>query len=264
MFSSLMRIARNPRRWVAWRCALIGRRKTCWMCGNSFGHFFPFMGGSASLSPFVSQLQMVGSDLANFYCPLCDCHDRERHLAMYFDRLCLWKRVKGKRILHIAPEELFSVRIQNAQPHVYIRGDLNPTGEGIQRIDVTQIPFDSDSFDMVICNHVLEHVPDDLAALKEFHRVLCDTGVAILQTPYSMLLENEFCDPAIDSNELRERFYGQCDHVRVYGNSLFKRMREVGFIVNRHSHTDVLSDISAETYGVNSKEDLILCSKEVS
>ena len=80
-----------------------GRRHQCYLCKNTFHHFIKFRGGLKAWPPFARDLQIIGSDTDNFWCPCCRCYDRERHLIMYFDKLGLWEDLKGK-VLHIAPE----------------------------------------------------------------------------------------------------------------------------------------------------------------
>jgi ubiquinone/menaquinone biosynthesis C-methylase UbiE len=126
---------------------------------------------------------------------------------------------------------------------------------------VTKIQYPDSHFDIVICNHVLEHVPDDRRALSELFRVLKPGGLAILQTPYSSVLTNSFSDPAIDTNELRYVCYGQEDHVRIYGRDFFARIEEAGFQMRLRTHEECLSDLDASYFGVNPMEDLILAAK---
>jgi SAM-dependent methyltransferase len=169
--------------------------------------------------------------------------------------------IQGASVLHFAPETHISRRITEQQPSTYIKADLSPSSSEIQAIDVTRLPFAQNSFDMVICNHVLEHVPDDRKALAELFRVLNPNGYAILQTPYSVLLQNSFCDPSINTDKLRNRLYGQEDHVRIYGRDLFLKIEEAGFELQIKTHSDFLSDIDPSFYGVNPQEDFIFVKK---
>ena len=118
---------------------LPGRLECCY-CGRSLTAFLPYRKGWASVSGFVRDLRPVGSDPQNHLCPHCGSHDRERHLFYYFDALGLWKDVKGQRVLHFAPERLFSRAIQSHGPSSYERADLNPTVPGVLAMDVTRIP----------------------------------------------------------------------------------------------------------------------------
>ena len=261
MIEKLLRIARDPRRWLRWKFHSVGRSRCCYICRNTFGRFFRFRGGWKSVSPFIRELKNVGSDIENFQCPYCSCHDRDRHLVMYFDALQLWERMKDATVLHFAPEENIEIRIEKEKPRVYVKADLSPGKSDIQKIDVTDIPFSDCHFDFIICNHVLEHVLEDRLALSELFRVLKPGGWAVLQTPFSTLLANSFCDPAIDSDDLRKFFYGQEDHVRVYGRDLFSKIGEAGFTLHLKKHDDILSEQDYFYYGVNPKEDLILATR---
>jgi SAM-dependent methyltransferase len=180
---------------------------------------------------------------------------------MYFDKLKLWERFRHSTVLHVAPEEHLTNAIQAQNPTLYIKGDLDPNALGIDKVDVTAMPYSADSIDFLICNHVLEHVHEDRRALSEIFRVLKPGGSAILQTPYSPCLEESFSDSSITTNELRLRYYGQKDHVRIYGRDLFARIEGSGLCLHRYSHGQCLSEFNASHYGVNPKEDLILAVK---
>jgi SAM-dependent methyltransferase len=224
--------------------------------------FLPYRNGWECLSPFVRELQIIGSDVVNFSCPSCWSYDRERHLVMYFDALSLWARFQGATVLHFAPEKHLTQRIQEQGPRNYIRADLSPKSPDLTPVDVTQIPYPDGSFDFLICNHVLEHVPDDRRALSEIYRVLRPGGHAVLQTPFSPLLRGSFEDPGIDTDELRNYCYAQEDHVRLYGQDLFTRIEAAGFTLAVRQHREFFSEGDSAYYGVNPREDLILVRKE--
>lgn len=230
----------------------------CYVCGRQFDEFLPYREGWQSVSPFIQELQVIGSDVQNFSCPICRCHDRERHLVMYFDHLGLWEKLEGKNVLHFAPEKKFSALIEQRRLNSYVKADLCPSSSDIQVVDVTNMSFDNEAFDVVICNHVLEHVTDDDKAISELFRVTSLGGFVILQTPYSPILNNSFFDSSINNDELRKRFYGQEDHVRVYGQDLFEKIRHAGFNLEIKTHKDVLPDINSAHFGVNVRESLIL------
>lgn len=261
MIKKLIRMAKQVLRWIRRMYNKSGKKHLCYICGQSFRQFLPYRSGEKGVCPFALEMQMIGSDDKNFACPCCGCHDRERHLVMYFDRLDLWAKIRDGDVLHFAPECHLPTRITQHHPASYVKADLTPSSPEVQPIDITQIPFDDNSFDLIICNHVLEHVPDDRRALSELFRVLRPGGWEILQTPYSDLLQNSFCDTALNTDELRRRFYGQEDHVRVYGRDLFQRIEEAGFEVHIKTHVHILTDIDASFWGVNPKENLILVTK---
>jgi len=180
---------------------------------------------------------------------------------MYFDRLKLWAAVSGGTVLHFAPEEHLREAIVRLKPKEYVQADVSPSHEDIQKIDITAIGFPDEYFDFVICNHVLEHVPNDKQAMSELNRVLKKGKYAVVQTPFSTILANSFEDTNINTEELRLRFYGQEDHVRVYGQDLVSRLESAGFEVRLQTHHVILADMDDGFYGVNAREDLILVRK---
>ncbi len=249
---------RRIRRWVNG----LGRSRQCCVCGRSFFRFSAYRGGWKAFSAYLHNVRWTGSDFDHFWCPFCRSHDRERHLFLYGEMLGFWERMRGAAVLHIAPEKHVSRRIEACNPDRYVKGDLVPSREGVERLDVSAIPYAAASFDWVLCNHVLEHVPDDARALSELFRVLKPGGRAILQTPYASGLERTLENPAeINTDAQRLAFYGQEDHVRLYGRDLFDRMREPGFSLELIRHADCLQDTDAARYGVNPDEPLFLCVK---
>lgn len=244
------------RRWLN----SLGNRHQCYVCKRTFRHFYPYRGGAAQ-SGFVRELRIIGSDMENFSCPFCRSHDRERHIYMFFDRLGLWTLFSRATILHFAPERNLKRAIENLNPGDYILADLFPAAEDVQKIDITEIVLPDEHVDLIICNHVLEHVQDDEKAVSELYRVLKKGGFAVLQTPYSSILANSFSDPNIDSDELRSRFYGQADHVRVYGYDIFEKLERAGFCLELKRSSDYFTSEEGTYYGVNPREDLILVSK---
>lgn len=240
----------------------LSSRKRCYICQRSAWSFTKFRGGSKYQSELLTRLDMVGSDLDNFGCRFCHANDRERHLFMYFDRLNIWERFKDASVLHFAPDLPISSKIMGLGMKNYVRADLFPNSPDIQRIDCTNIPYGGGEFDMVIANHVLEHVPDHQRALAEIFRVLRSGGMAILQTPYSRLLFKNFEDLAIDTDDGRRFFYGQEDHVRVFGQSqFFESIRKAGFHLEVVEHSRFFDDHDAFHYGVNKHEPFLLITK---
>jgi SAM-dependent methyltransferase len=182
-------------------------------------------------------------------------------MFLYLDQLGILDKFRGAKILHFAPEQKLSEVIQKYLPEIYIKADLFPAHEGIERIDMLDIPYSESTFDYVIANHVLEHVGDDLIALKEIHRVLVPGGYAILQTPYSAVLEDTFEDAGITGEQARLHVYGQSDHVRLYGKNIPSRISTAGFVSRMVKHEQVLPHIDSSKYGVNVNEPLFLFEK---
>jgi glycosyltransferase involved in cell wall biosynthesis len=231
----------------------------CRICNKLVDKFLPY---SVVMPKSMDKYDIIGSDIKNFSCPHCYSHDRERHLVMYFDKLNIWDVIRNKKVLHIAPEMQLKQIIKQVGPEEYIQGDLYPMDESITKVDITNISFHDEYFDLIICNHVLEHIEDDEKAMAELYRILKKEGYAILQTPYSSVLEKSEEDKSIQSNEQRLEKYGQEDHVRIYGLDLFTRLERAGFGLNIIKNDDLFSKDECKRYGVNYREDLIIVSKK--
>jgi SAM-dependent methyltransferase len=160
-------------------------------------------------------------------CPRCGSRQRHRLLWLYLDRHTSLSDEEG-RVLHFAPEAGLAARLRRTLPGHYATADIVP-GRADLRLDLEQLDVPSESVDVVLCVHVLEHVHDDRAALRELHRVLAPGGWGIVQVPIFGERTDE--DPAITDPELREARFGQRDHVRVYGRDFEERLREAGFEV---------------------------------
>ncbi len=236
-----------------------GSKKYCCICNKTVGGFLPYE--IECKSDIFTELKIIGSDTKNFMCPRCKCNDRERHLFLYATKLGLIDKFTNAKILHFAPERYISQMISESKPLKYIKADLYPSSQDIQKIDMLSIPFEDNTFDFVIANHVLEHVNEVSTALKELNRVLRVGGFAILQTPYSPVLYNTFSDPGISSDSARLHLYGQEDHVRLFGRDIFEIIANDGFKSSVSTHMEILSDIDAVRYGVNSLEPLFLFEK---
>ena len=200
----------------------------------------------------------IGSDVDNFECPRCGSHDRERHLYLYMKAAGILDRLGAMRVLHFAPEKHLSRVIRERAPVEYVRGDLHPTSSEIENVDIEQMPFGNQSFDLVIANHVLEHVSDEMCATREIHRVLAVGGLAILQTPFSPVLQKTWSDPGIATDEARLQAFGQEDHVRLFGRDIFGRFASSGLVPDIQTHGDLLGECDAWRYGINPQEPFFL------
>ncbi|MGG7151283.1 glycosyltransferase [Clostridium neonatale] len=236
------------------------KHKKCIICGSQVERFLPYQ-YKLHKKDYANKYDVIGSDVENFSCPYCLSHDRERHLIMYFNRLNIWKYIINKTILHIAPEKNIQNIINNLTTKKYICGDLYPNNNSIEKIDITHIKYEDNYFDFIMCNHVLEHILDDTKAMSELYRVLKKGGYAVLQTPYSPRLGISFEDTNINTAEERKIYYGQSDHVRIYGLDIFERIKSVGFIVEIVENSKLFTVEECIEYGVNYKENLILVKK---
>ncbi len=165
-----------------------------------------------------------------------------------------------KKVLHIAPEQCFINRFKKLKNLDYITADLYSPIVDV-KADILNLPFKDNSFDIVFCNHVLEHIKDDKKAMQELYRVLKPSGFGIFQVPQDIHLDKTYEDFNITSPEERAEHFGQYDHVRVYGKDYFNRLREVGFSVKEIDYTKKLPTNLVERYCLTKGEILPVCYK---
>jgi predicted SAM-dependent methyltransferase len=206
--------------------ALRGSRFYCPVCEKSFRKFYEF---GVKSRP-------------NAMCPGCGSLERHRLLLVALCNLQdkgLIQRVG--RLLHVAPEPCLTEKFR--QKYDYLSIDLD--GErAMMAMDITAMTFEDESFDAIVCNHVLEHIPDDKKAMKELYRVLKPRGWASIQVPIKGDITQE--DLAITDAKERLRLYGQEDHVRYYGRDFTNRLKKAGFNVVRLSKTDLFDSAAEE------------------
>jgi len=144
------------------------------------------------------------------------------------------------KILHVAPELPFYEIFSKQENLIYVPGDKMVEGysnqKGIQNIDLTELEFEDNTFDFVICNHVLEHIPDDQKAMSEIFRVLNTGGKAIITVPINEKLRKTYENNSITTPKEREKHFGQWDHVRWYGPDIKNRMEKHGFEVEMNRY----------------------------
>jgi SAM-dependent methyltransferase len=142
----------------------------------------------------------------------------------------------------------------------YVTGDLTPGAADLE-LDITKLAVPDHAFDAIICSHVLEHVEDDRAAMRELHRVLAPGGWAVVMVPIDLSREHTYEDPAVRSAEAREREFWQFDHVRLYAPDIAGRLRDAGFDVSAVRLTDELGPELSRYYGLLANDELYLCRK---
>lgn len=219
-----------------------GNKFVCPCCG---GHFSKFL--TCGVIP-----------RANAQCPKCGSLERHRLLWLYLKNKTNLFNEKLK-VLHIAPEKIFQKTLKSLPNLDYTSADLSADFAMI-KMDITSIQYEDNHFDVILCNHVLEHVMDDQKAMKELLRVLKPGGWAILQVPTDTKLDKTFEDPQIVSPEERERSFGRFDHVRVYGRDYGDRLEQAGFTVKVDDYVRELEDDTMQRYRLAS-EDIYFCSK---
>ncbi len=205
----------------------------------------------------------------NARCINCGSLERTRLLWKYFcEKTNLFNSDKKSKLLHFAPEKVFYNIFSKNKSIEYVPCDLSPGkyshyggGTKITKADITNIPFEDNCFDIVLCNHVLEHIPDDKQAMKELYRVMKQGGWGIFQVPIEYERELTFEDPSITSDKERERVFGQYDHVRIYGNDYKFRLQEIGFRVLEDDYVKQFSAEQIFKYGISDSELIYFCQK---
>ncbi len=152
-----------------------------------------------------------------------------------------------KKVLHFAPEQCFLNRFRQLKNLEYTTTDLlSPIAD--VKADICNLPFDDNSYDIILCNHVLEHIPDDTKAMQELYRVMKPGGYGIFQIPQELDREITFEDDSITDKAERAKIFGQYDHVRVYGRDYFNKLRSIGFKVEEIDYTATLSAEAIKKY----------------
>jgi SAM-dependent methyltransferase len=146
-----------------------------------------------------------------------------------------------KKVLHFAPEQAFYKRFRNLKHLDYITTDLNSPLANV-KADICNLPFKDNEFDIILCNHVLEHIPDDTKAMQELYRVMKVGGMGIFQIPQDLNRDKTFEDNSIIDRKQRAEIFGQYDHVRIYGLDYFDKLRSIGFKVEEVDYTATLTD----------------------
>ncbi|MDR0541138.1 MAG: methyltransferase domain-containing protein [Dysgonamonadaceae bacterium] len=187
-------------------------------------------------SRVATEKQIIGAGKRDKACPVCRSAERDRLVYLYVrDYMHLFENKTKVSILHIAPEEhLYPVFHQKIRHAHYVCGDKFEEGYAYGRhvlqMDITAIDGEDNFFDLIICNHVLEHIPNDRQAMRELYRILKPGGKAILQVPISAISDETFEDFSITDSAERERVFGQRNHCRIYGQDYGRRLEEAGFI----------------------------------
>jgi len=181
----------------------------------------------------------------------------------------LWLFLKGEtnffeanlKVLHFAPEQAFYTQFRRLKNIQYTTTDLNSPLADV-KADICKLPFEDDAFDVILCNHVLEHIPDDTKAMKELFRILKPGGWGIFQVPQDLERAATFQDDRITDEKERARIFGQYDHVRVYGRDYFQKLRSIGFRVTEVDYTNTLTSGEIDRYRLAKGEIIPLVAKQ--
>lgn len=187
----------------------------------------------------------------------------ERHRLMWLflkDNTTFFTATKKLKVLHIAPEQCFLDIFRKQQNLNYITSDLESPIADV-KADICDLPFKENEFDVVFCNHVLEHISNDTKAMQELYRVLKPGGFGIFQIPQDLSKAITFEDNTITDRKERAKLFGQYDHVRVYGRDYFDKLRSIGFKVDEVDYTKKITLDKIEKYCLMKNEILPVCYK---
>lgn len=217
----------------------VGRGKECPLCGCRRRKFLPY--------GYVTQRD-------NALCPNCLALERHRTLWLWLLRESDIGRgaVALPRLLHVAPEvalmRKFS-RIYAEQPADYVTADLESPLADLH-FDIQHIPLEDESFDVVICNHIMEHVEDDRLAMREILRIMRKGGWGVILSPVDLQREKTFEDDTITDEAERTRIFGQYDHRRIYGRDYAERLRDAGFEVYECDYANLIPAKEKQLYAL--------------
>ena len=192
-----------------------------------------------------------GNQRNNVLSPSTLSLERHRLLWLYLqaetDFFTSEQVTERKKILHFAPEQCYLKRFRKLKNIDYTTTDLlSPIAD--VKADICNLPFEDNSYDIILCNHVLEHIPDDTKAMQELYRVMKPGGYGVFQIPQDLSRAKTFEDNSITDKEERAKIFGQYDHVRVYGRDYFNKLRSIGFKVDEVDYTSKLSEEAIEKY----------------
>ena len=178
--------------------------------------------------------------------------ERHRQMWLYLQNETNFFAHKLK-VLHIAPEQEFLRKFKKMKNLEYTSADLFSPIVDV-KADIVDLPFEDNSFDVIICNHVLEHIVDDRKAMSELYRVMKSGGWGIVQVPMKNSLEKTYEDFTITDPKERQKHFGQYDHVRWYGMDYFDRLRSVGFDAEINFYSQKFSEADIKRFGLNKNE----------
>ena len=240
-----------------------GDEVECPFCKKSFSRFMPT---GVLERPFWSStegLKLLKDPLinvANAQCPKCGCGERQRLLYFYLLQELDFFKIKSIKVLDVAPDDFLYNKVFSKMNIDYISIDIKNSRRPSQIMDVTKLTFEDNIFDSIICNHVLEHIPEDTKAMEELYRVLKPGGWAILQVPIWAFKTVE--KSGVTSSEEYLKHYGHSDHVRRYGFDYVDRLIKSGFVVNVDNFSRKLKDEFRYRYGLFETEDIFFCRKD--
>lgn len=239
--SLIKNILKKSRAFIYW-ITHTGNERECPLCGTRYNKFG--RGGVEKRD--------------DAQCMNCGSLERHRFLWLYLQHKMKITQQKNLSVLHFAPEKHLEHKLREISNH-YISADIEGDNVDI-KVDIINTPFEKETFNLILCSHVLEHVNDDRKALKELLRILKPDGTALIIIPVER--ESTFEDPSITNPEERLKIFGQRDHVRIYGEDFINRLIESGFKVKTYLPKDLFIEDEQIKYGIKIESDrLYICKK---
>ncbi len=224
-----------------------GSKVECPVCGSKYDKFLPYGRGPSARE--------------NALCPWCLSLERHRLMYLYMKRKTNFFSGSPLKVLHVAPEYCFINRFEKIPNMEYLTADIESPLAKI-KMDIHNIPFEKDVFDVVICNHVMEHVEDYVKATSELHRVLKPGGWGLIQSPQDWDREHTYEDLTITDPREREKHFRQDDHLRIFGRDYGRELEKGGFTVKDDRFvSDELSLEEVARFSLPKEEIIYFCTK---
>ena len=229
---------------LARRIVYFGFARYCPVCRSHLRRFATF--------------HYLGRTRDDAQCPVCGCVERHRLIWHYLERRTDLFDERSKRMLHVGPEAGFARRLQRVKNLNYLSADI-ASPLAMEKMDITQIPYPDGTFDVVLCSHVLQHIPEERKAMAALFRVMKPGGWAILRE--NIQGEKTVEDPSAVTEDQRERAYGDPTYWRRYGADFKDRLEAVGFQVRIDAYGDEFDVRSITRLGFGNERDIHFCRK---
>jgi len=236
---------------------LRGNNFFCPICKFKASKFLPYGKDYEAIKKY----KIVGMGFRqNAICPNCFSKDRERLSYLFLEKLINEKSINySSKIIHFSPEISLEKNFFRKYFSNYFTADIIKNKSDFI-IDLQNFNFKEKNFDLVICNHVLEHIENDIKALENIYSILKPGGIAILQAPLSTIIDVDFKKEDAISDIDRLNFYGQSDHVRIYSEKNYlQKIKNIGFNLNINEM--IIEKNYLPSYGLNKSEKVIFASK---
>lgn len=221
-----------------------GTNVTCNCCNKNFSKFLPY--GDSKIKR------------SNAICPWCQSLERTRMLWDFLNNSEHLK--KGNKVLHFAPAKVIENILKTNKNINYLSADINPV-LAMDVVDITNIKYNDNSFDLIICGHVLSVVKEDIKAFEELYRILKKGGTLIVMEHIYNKYDTTFEVFSINTDDERTKLYGQSYLQRLYGNDFKNKPLNIGFVVQEYNHLETLSSTEINKYGMQNAGLLFLCKK---